>query len=378
MTDSSPIKRKFIAVEDEAPLRLSPPLAENHKKVNHYRPSVGLREAMDVAMLLGVPLILTGEPGVGKTRAAYWLANELAVGEVLRHNVKSTTSGADLLYAFDDVSRFRDSAQSARRPLTAYLRFQPLGEAIVRAAGGRAILRTDAGEVLAGEALDRHRDLLAQAFGADWKPVEDAARVADLMPRESGFASAGPAYRVVLIDELDKAPLDTPNDLLAEVEDMKFVIPELGLQVLADPAVRPIVIITSNSEKSLPDPFMRRCAYFDVPLPDDETLKAIIEDSVAALKGGGQLLRDALELFALFREENTGLSRKPGASELLAWLEALTHGQQLAPHDSLYAWAHAPGKRVRDSFCAVFKGRDDIAKAEAIVARWTPAPAAGG
>eukprot|EP01035_Chromulina_nebulosa_P041342 gene41342-55923_t len=139
----------FVAVTGRAPLRLTAPLAEDHKVVGGYRAATGLVEAIDVAMLLGVPLLLTGEPGTGKTRAAYWLAHELGGPAPLRFDVKSGSTGRDLLYTFDEVARFRDASSGREtRPLISYLRFSALGEAILRAAGGKAVL-TDMGETAA-------------------------------------------------------------------------------------------------------------------------------------------------------------------------------------------------------------------------------------
>jgi MoxR-like ATPase len=132
----------FSAVLTKQPLRIVRPLTEDHKRVGGYFPAQGLAEAINVAMLLGQPLLLTGEPGTGKTRSAYWLAAEIGAGPLLRFDVKSTSSGTDLLYHFDEVARFRDSTRREKYPLVRYLRFNALGEAILRAAGGRAVLRT--------------------------------------------------------------------------------------------------------------------------------------------------------------------------------------------------------------------------------------------
>ncbi|HEX9947020.1 MAG TPA: MoxR family ATPase [Allosphingosinicella sp.] len=358
----------FSAVLTRDPLKLQKPLAERHKRPELYRPAKGLREALDVAMLLGVPLLLTGAPGTGKTRAAYWLNATLRDDDLLRYDVKSVSTGADLLYNFDEVSRFRDAAPGAKEPLVKYLRLNALGEAIARAAGGGAPLRTPGGEPLVGEVLERHSDQLDKAFGESWRR-RGRADVALLLPNDPAFQKAEPEHRIVLIDELDKAPRDTPNDLLAEVEEMRFLIPELGVSVAADPDFRPIVIITSNSEKSFPDPFLRRCAYFDIPLPSDEELRKIIAGSIERLSGGGSFLDQALDLFRHLREEN-GIRKAPGTAELLAWLDLLVHRNGCAADTSLRQRALEDEDRVADTLAAVLKTRDDREAARRVLARW--------
>ena len=367
----------FVAVTSRAPLRLTPPLAEDHKVVTGYRAATGLVEAMDVAMLLGVPLLLTGEPGTGKTRAAYWLANELGGPAPLRFDVKSGSTGRDLLYAFDEVARFRDASGGREaRPLVSYLRFSALGEAILRAAGGTAVL-TDLGETaLTGDHFALRHALLDEAFGTARRHGETVACAHWLLPDEPAFAEAAPAHRVVLIDELDKAPRDTPNDLLAEIDNMAFAIPELGVRVAADPAFRPIVLLTSNSEKSLPEPFLRRCAYFDIPFPDAAELALIVSGAIRGLDGGAPLVRDAIRLFGTLHD-HAEIRKKPGTAELLAWIEVLRHRAGIDPGTSLGealardparldgllgALVKSPGDLVlaREALRAGFVGRDDL------------------
>jgi MoxR-like ATPase len=370
----------FTAIESHDPLRLKPPLAEDHKRAEAYVPAAGLRQAMDVAMLLGQPLLLTGDPGTGKTRAAFWLAEKLEAGQLLRYNVKSTSSGTDLLYQFDEVARFRDSTRQEKKALVRYLRFNALGQAILHAAGGQAVLRTMTGEELKDETLARFHDLLVESFGED-TPKEGTATAALLMPDDPGFANAAPSHRVVLIDELDKAPRDTPNDLLAEIEDMSFGIPELGVSIAVETGFRPVVIITSNSEKSLPDPFLRRCAYFDIPFPrryDKErdgdwpgqgTLEHIVDGRIGALSGGGALVSQALDLFQRLRKPDSGIRKPPGTAELLAWLDALVVRYRFGPDDDLKKKIDA----VRETMGAVLKTKDDSEAARRIVDEWAAA-----
>jgi MoxR-like ATPase len=370
--------KAFRAVQSTQPLRLRSPLVESHKVVDAYIPPQGLPEAMDVSMLLGQPLLVTGDPGTGKTRAAYWLAWVLQCEPLLRIDVKSTSTGGDFLYRFDDVSRFRDSASRIERPLVRYLSFGALGEAILRAAGGQAILYTDTGDMLTSDRVERHRELLRNAFGSDAVPPVGAATVSLLIPEEVSFREAPAEHRVVLVDELDKAPRDTPNDLLAEIDEMQFHIPELHLVVRANPKYRPIVIITSNSEKSLPDPFLRRCVYFDIPFPrhwnkeidgpypGEGTLEQIIDVRLGALSGGGQLVQQALAFFDRLRRDGNGIHKRPGTAELLAWLDLLARHHSLKPADDLKAHA----AKAAECLGAMLKSRDDLATGLNLFTDW--------
>ena len=335
-------------------LSLVPPLVEGHRRVDVYRAPDGLAAAVDVALWLGEPLLLTGDPGVGKTRAAYWLASQLNAEPLLVYNVKSTSSGVDLLYSFDEVSRFRETST---KPLIRYLRFNGLGEAILRAAGGRTILRTGSGVPLDNPAaIAEHREALDKAFGADgWNVTDDAVRVAALLPRDPAFATAPGRHRVLLLDELDKAPRDTPNDLLSEVETLSFRIAELDLEVSCAEGRRPVIVITSNSEKSLPDPFLRRCVYFDIPFPEDD-LAEIVTQSIGALEGGGPMLGEAIKLFLKLRDPATGLRKRPGTAELLAWLDTLVHVHDFAPSTPFYGDPEA----IKGSLSAVLKTKEDL------------------
>src|SRR5262249_5197155 len=130
---------------------------------------------------------------------------------------------------------------------------------------------------------------------------------------------------VVLIDEIDKAPRDFPNDLLNEVEGMFFRIPELGnARVAADPALAPILVITSNSERNLPDAFLRRCVYYHIPFPDRERLERIVDARLGRNAGRGEpFLDDALDLLGRLRDPSSGLRKRPATAELLGWLAAL-------------------------------------------------------
>lgn len=294
------------------PLALGEPLVGAHSKTEFYKPARGLEEAFVSAMLLGMPLLLTGEPGTGKTRAAYWLADQFKA-RLKRHDVKSDTSGRDLLYRFDEVARFRDANENRTKPLVKYVTFSALGEAILRGIGGTAQLPPfGTAEVNPGE-----------AFGTAVTPP-----LAALIEGDAELASGVQEHCVVLIDELDKAPRDTPNDLLAEFEDFAFAMPELGIQVRPVEkdgrklARRPIVIITSNSERSLPPAFLRRCLFFEIPPPEDERTMAEIVAGTLSLSGESMLFGDGWKFYAALRGD-PNIGRKPGTAEFLAWLACL-------------------------------------------------------
>jgi MoxR-like ATPase len=258
-----------------------------------YKPDEGLVNAVNVALLLGKPLLLTGEPGTGKTQLAYSVAWELSAkgllpatsARVLKFETKSTSASRDLFYTFDVLARFHAAHSGGSEDNLDYLTFGALGEAILQAQEKSDALR--------------------------WLPP--------------GFVHDGPRRSVVLIDEIDKAPRDFPNDLLNEIEDLYFRIPELqnarigGSDVIAD-VYRPIIFLTSNSEKNLPDPFLRRCIYYHIPFPDRERLHEILLARLASVGGiGGPLIEEAIDFFLQLRNEGT-LKRKSSPAELIHWL----------------------------------------------------------
>jgi len=240
-----------------------------------------LIEAINTAIFLGQPLLLTGEPGCGKTEVGNYVAWKLGLGEAIRFDVKSTSTARDLFYVSDTVARFH-AAYGGRGnvdPLR-YITFQGLGRAILYA--------------------------------------NDPTMVEEFLPPAE---HPGQRRSVVLIDEIDKAPLDVPNDLLMEIENMQFYIPEVSRTIKADRDMRPVVVITSNSERVLPAPFLRRCVYYDIPFPDIEQLKEIAAARISELPIGSDLLGDALRVFVFVR--GLGLQKKPGTAELLSFILAL-------------------------------------------------------
>lgn len=278
-------KRPTAPVEIVA-LKRSPLFAEEH-----YLPDKGLVEAANVALVLGQPLLLTGEPGTGKTQFAYRLAWELGLDQPFRFETKSTSVASDLFYTFDTVGRFHATqlkkSDEEVHPVN-FLRFGALGKAILQA--------RSTGEI---------EDLLVSSQLAAWHN--------------------GPRRSVVLIDEIDKAPRDFPNDMLNEIERMYFRIVELGnREVGASSELQPAIVITSNSERQLPDPFLRRCVYYHLPFPDRARLEDIVLRRVTGLSGKpGRLVDDAITVFERLRQDSVGLRKKPSTAELLAWLVAL-------------------------------------------------------
>lgn len=251
-----------------------------------YLPDQGLIDAVNVALVLGQPLLLTGEPGTGKTQLAYSVAWELGFGEPLKFETKSSSSSHDLFYTYDTLGRFHtaQTGEGSKKSLD-YITYNSLGVAILRAC--------------------------------------ERQRVAECLP--DNLNHDGPRRSVVLIDEIDKAPRDFPNDILNEVEGMYFKISELGnVKIEAGEEFRPILIMTSNSEKHLPDAFLRRCIFYNIPFPDDDRLRSVIASRIGNIVGGGsQFLSEALDFFFKLRDSGTGLRKKPATAELLGWLIAL-------------------------------------------------------
>lgn len=281
-----------------------------------YIPDQGLVDAVNVALLLGQPLLLTGEPGTGKTQLAYSLAWELGFGEPLIFETKSTSAARDLFYTYDALNHFRAVQTGAGQPVMGAGGESSHNAASISAlnfitwnALGRAIL------------LSHNKSKVERFLTPDFEHDE---------PRRS----------VVLIDEIDKAPRDFPNDLLNEVENHYFRVPELGnVRIDANEDLRPILVMTSNSEKSLPDAFLRRCIYYNVPFPTDKDeeegqkrLTKIITSRVGGFDGGqNKLLSSALNIFFELRKPGNALNKKPSIAELIGWLIYLR--ERHAPDD---------------------------------------------
>ena len=249
-----------------------------------YLPHQALLDAVNTALLLGQPLLVTGDPGCGKTELGDFVSYRLGLGpKALRYQAKSDMQARDLFYTFDTVARFHAAQSKQDVGPVRFIHYHALGEAIIQA--------TEPG-------------LYSAQLPEDYVHLEK---------RRS----------VVLIDEIDKAPRDVPNDLLGELEQMNFRIPELENAVIAaDRALRPIVILTSNSEKALPDAFLRRCVYYHIPFPEPATLREIISTRLEDLPKEADLVGDAITLMTHLRDRRN-LRKKPGTAELLGFLLAL-------------------------------------------------------
>jgi len=258
---------------------------------NGYLAGRELAQAVNVALALKRPLLVTGEPGTGKTELAYRMAAELGLGEVLRFDTKSSSQATDLFYQFDSLRQFAhvqlDTALKREpSPASRFLRIQ---------AFGRAILRT--------------------------LPPQE---VGEFLGIEVGHPE--PRSSLVLVDELDKAPRDFPNDLLNQIEHLEFSVPELGRDrpIRANPEFAPVVVITSNSEKQLPEAFLRRCVYHHIGFPSKrEDLERILAGRLGKLGMKGEGAGRLMDWFLRVREGGQ-LEKKPSTSELLDWMRALS------------------------------------------------------
>ena len=227
---------------------------------DRYVATNDLMLAVNASITLERPLLVKGEPGTGKTMLAEEVAKALDV-PLIRWHIKSTTKAQHGLYEYDAVSRLRDSQ-------------------------------------LGDERVHDIKNYISK--GKLWE------------------AFTAPSKLVLLIDEIDKADIEFPNDLLLELDRMEFFVYETGEEVKAE--IRPIVIITSNNEKELPDAFLRRCFFHYIKFPDKETMQEIVDVHFPGVKQ--TLVREAMESFFQLRDV-PGIKKKPSTSELLDWLKLL-------------------------------------------------------
>jgi MoxR-like ATPase len=282
-----------------------PKVETNKDKAAQYVPHERLVQAVQVAVDLGMPLLVTGEPGTGKTQLAHWLALEMnrlqpevfGTDEPLVFNTKSTSVFSDLFYRYDAMLHFH---QGKENPIGDYIHFDALGKAILRARDERK--RT-----------------------------------------------------VVLIDEVDKAPRDLPNDILSEVEEMRFRVKESGEDYFADPRFKPILVFTSNKERDLPDAFRRRCVFYHLEFGKLD-LDAIVRARLKLERGSHDaLFQVALAHFNNIRLLDRKLDKLPATAELINWIRYLV--------DQKADLATAEGRKLLEvSYSLLAKSDADLAE----------------
>ena len=265
----------------------------NFTGTKNYVATKDLQMAVNAAVTLQRPLLIKGEPGTGKTLLAEEVAAALGM-PLMQWHVKSTTKAQQGLYEYDAVSRLRDSQ---------------LGHDQVHNIGNYI-----------------KKGKLWQAFDADQRVV-------------------------LLIDEIDKADIEFPNDLLVELDKMEFDVYETGERVQAKH--RPVVIITSNNEKDLPDAFLRRCFFHYINFPDKHTMKAIVDVHYPEISQS--LVAEAMQIFFDLREI-PGLKKKPSTSELIDWLKLLMADEM--PQDLLAN--RDPTKAIPPLYGALLKNEQDV------------------
>jgi MoxR-like ATPase len=306
--------------QGQADPKLQPPLEfydPQGRRYDPYLPSPELREAVNLAIALKRPLLLEGEPGCGKTRLAGMIAYEFTQRHLKGQkdengkekwwsyyiwDVKSYGRARDGLYRFDAVARLRDA--------------QLAGMLSQRVA----------------ESLDSEK---AEAF------IKESNDLLDRLNNKERYVEYGPLGEalkseverpIVLIDEIDKADSDFPNDLLGELDRLSFTVEETKEKYPKEiTKVNPIIIITSNRERPLPEPFLRRCLYFYVKFPNDDELKKIIQGRLGQkMAGKDKLVDSAIAKFADIRKILKGQpgSKLPGTSEILEFLDSVTQSEK--------------------------------------------------
>ena len=274
-----------------------------------------LKSTIFLALKLGKPLLITGEPGTGKTQLAHWAAWYLStkqnenitpfLPEPFIFHTKSSSAGRDLFYNYDAISHFQD--KEGKKNVTEFISLAAMGQAICQTMGS---------------------SIAVSKFGLNGT-------------RNIQSLQENPHSSVLLIDEIDKAPRDLSNDLLNEIENNKFFIPELETEIVrsSDRKTRILVILTSNSEKSLPDAFLRRCLFYHIPFPsENDLIKIILQRITPFLEEIGknaqidfnEHYKRALKLFHLIRVKTH--VKPPSTSELLDWIKVL-HIENLIQDD---------------------------------------------
>ncbi|ETR70821.1 MAG: ATPase-like protein [Candidatus Magnetoglobus multicellularis str. Araruama] len=260
------------------------------------------------------------------------MAWELGFDPPLKFETKSTSVAKDLFYYYDYLSRFHATQSNTCADIVDYITYNALGIALIQA--------------------------------------NKASEIKAFIP--NNYKHTGPKRSVVLIDEIDKAPRDFSNDILNEIENMYVKIPELQNKILSAPkAMNPLIFITSNSEKHLPDAFMRRCVYYHITFPDKDRLKTIVQQRLkempmqtgAAKKRSEHFLDDAISLLFYLRER-VRLKKKPATGEMLVWIQTML---EISDEDNPVI---DDSEALISSMSALIKSQDDLVIAEGAVQQW--------